>query len=165
MGIVAKYKFNQNLYENYLPTFNSTFTDYTITDENDTDGFTIRIIESDGLPTLMKFGANNITDREKSLLEVFECNTDEVTDMSDMFGNCRNLTSLELSSFNTEKVKNMSDMFYYCSSLTSLDLSSFNTQNVTNMSYMFHSCKKLTSLDLSSFNTENVKNMSYMFCD
>ena len=52
MGIIAKYKFNQNIYENFIPEFNSEFTNYTITDEIDTDGYTIRTIESDSLPTL-----------------------------------------------------------------------------------------------------------------
>ena len=78
MGVVAKYKFNQTIYENFIPEFNSGFTDYTINDEIDTDGYTIRTIESDSLPTLMRFGATTQTDREKSLLEVYECNTENV---------------------------------------------------------------------------------------
>ena len=45
MGIVAKYKFNQNTYADFIPEFNSGFT-YAITDEIDTDGYTIRTIES-----------------------------------------------------------------------------------------------------------------------
>ena len=56
MGIVAKYKFNQTVYADFIPEFNSEFTDYTITDEIDTDGVTIRTIESDNLPTLIRFG-------------------------------------------------------------------------------------------------------------
>lgn len=66
---------------------------------------------------------------------------------------------------NTEEMTDMSEMFLGCSSLTSLDLSNFNTANVTNMSGMFSGCSSLTSLDLSSFNTENVTNMSEMFCN
>ena len=42
MSIIAKYKFNQTIYENFIPEFNGEFTNYTITDEVDTDGFTIR---------------------------------------------------------------------------------------------------------------------------
>ena len=162
MGIVAKYKFNQNTYANFIPTFNSGFT-YTINDEIDTDGYTIRTIESDSLPTLMRFGATTQTDREKSLLEVYGCNTENVNTMYAMFNNCSSLTSLDASNFNTEKVTTMQDMFSNCFSLTSLDVSNFNTSQVTNMYTMFYSCSSLTSLDISHFDTSNVPNMSWMF--
>ena len=92
-------------------------------------------------------------------------NTENVTDMSDMFNNCTILPSLDLSNFNTAKVKIMYNMFKNCKKLSSLNLSeSFNTVNVTNMSSMFYGCSQLSSLDLSeSFNTVNVTNMSSMF--
>ena len=90
-------------------------------------------------------------------------NTEQVTDMSNMFYGCSALTSLDLSNFNTAKVRDMSYMFYRCSALSSLDLSNFNTAIVTNMSYMFYRCSALSSLDLSNFNTAIVTNMSYMF--
>ena len=60
-------------------------------------------------------------------------NTSEVTNMREMFSDCRALSSLDVSNFNTQKVTNMGGMFADCSGLTSLDLSHFNTQNVTNM--------------------------------
>ncbi len=90
-------------------------------------------------------------------------NTEEVTDMSDMFDGCESLTSLDVSKFNTAKVTDMFNMFFYCLSLTSLDVSKFNTANVTDMSYMFCYCTSLTALDLSSFNTANVTHMHSMF--
>ena len=117
-------------------------------------------------------------------------NTAEVTDMSFMFWNCRNLSSLDLTNFNTAKVENMSGMFHmcqklssltlsesfntanvtdmsnmfsYCINLSSLDIPNFNTAKVTDMSYMFNMCQKLTELNLSNFKTEKVKNMKYMF--
>ena len=90
-------------------------------------------------------------------------NRGSLTDMSGMFINCSNLTSLDLSNFDTSNVTDMSDMFSSCSNLTSLDLSNFDTSNVTNMSYMFDSCSGLTSLDLSNFDTSNVTSMSNMF--
>ena len=89
-------------------------------------------------------------------------NTEEVTDMSEMFNSCSGLTSLDVSKFNTAKATNMNGMFGG-SGLISLDLSSFNTAKVTDMSNMFAGCQGLTSLDLSSFNTAKVTNMSGMF--
>ena len=90
-------------------------------------------------------------------------NTAEVTDMSYMFWNCRNLSSLDLTNFNTTKVENMFGMFYDCENLSSLVISNFNTANVTDMSNMFYLCKNLSSLDIPNFNTAKVTDMSYMF--
>ena len=91
-------------------------------------------------------------------------NTAEVTDMSFMFWNCKNLSSFDLTNFNTTKVENMSGMFSSCQKLSSLTLSeSFNTANVTDMSNMFSYCNMLEKLNLSNFNTTKVEDMSYMF--
>ena len=89
-------------------------------------------------------------------------NTTHVTDMSKMFYNCNNLSSLNLSQFNTGNVEKMNEMFYYCRELKSLDLSAFNTAKVNNMYRMFYYCFVRT-IDLSSFNTANVENMDEMF--
>ena len=90
-------------------------------------------------------------------------NTQNVTDMRDMFTCCYALTSLDVSIFNTQNVKNMNGMFCDCSNLTSLDLTNFNTAKVTNMGNMFLGCSNLTSLDLTNFNTAKVTDMHYMF--
>ena len=89
-------------------------------------------------------------------------NTTHVTDMSKMFYNCYNLSSLNLSQFNTGNVEKMNEMFYNCHTLNSLDLSAFNTAKVNNMYRMFYYCFVRT-IDLSSFNTANVENMDEMF--
>ena len=90
-------------------------------------------------------------------------NTKEVTDMADMFCDCRDLSSLDVSGFNTEKVTDMSGMFYECISLKLLDVAKFNTANVKSMSNMFYSCHNLDLLNVTNFNTENVTNMQGMF--
>ena len=89
-------------------------------------------------------------------------NTTHVTDMSKMFYNCYNLSSLNLSQFNTGNVEKMNEMFYNCHGLNSLDLSAFNTTKVNNMYRMFYYCFVRT-IDLSNFNTANVENMDEMF--
>ena len=55
----------------------------------------------------------------------------------------KNLQSIDLSKCDTSNVTNMSEMFIECRALTSLDVSSFDTSNVTDMSGMFDSCKAL----------------------
>ena len=80
------------------------------------------------------------------------------------FGNCFYLTEIEgIENLNTQNVTDMRNMFTCCYELTSLDVSNFNTQNVEDMTDMFLGCEGLSLLDLSNFNTERVENMSSMF--
>ena len=108
-------------------------------------------------------------------------NTSKITNMSRMFYNCCNLTSIPnfdtsnvinvgsmfsqcynlttVPNLNTSSVTDMSNMFYFCYNLTTIP--NFNISNVINMSSMFSQCKNLT--DVPNFNTSNVTDMSYMF--
>ena len=90
-------------------------------------------------------------------------NTENVTDMNYMFGDCSALTSLDVTGFNTQNVTDMGGMFWNCKGLKKLDVSGFKTENVTNMGAMFMGCSGLLSLDVSHFNTEKVTNMNAMF--
>ena len=99
------------------------------------------------------------------ITDIKHLKTDNVTDMTSMFADCRTLTSIDLSHFNTEKVESFYDMFEECLGLTSLDVSHFNTTNAKNMSIMFVGCENLKSLDLRSFRTDNVTEMWSMFED
>ena len=96
-------------------------------------------------------------------LDLSNFNTSNITDMGDMFSGCTGLTSLYLSNFDTSSVTDMSYMFSNCKALTSLGLSSFDTSNVTSMMSMFFNCSSLTNLDLSNFNTSKVTSMYSMF--
>ena len=115
-------------------------------------------------PTSLKDFFKNCTALE-TISNIENLNTANGTNMTSMFDNCQNLSSLNLSKFNTENVTNMSYMFDNCQNLSSLDLSKFNTAKVTNMYAMFTHCQNLSSLDLSKFNTANVTDMSWMFSD
>ena len=113
------------------------------------------------LNTNMSYMFYNMTN--PTTLDLSNFDTSKVMDMSYMFYNMSNLTSLNLFSFDTSKVTNMDHMFSRMSSLTMLNLSSFDTSKVTNMGSMFSSIRNLTSLNLSSFNTSKVTYMSGMF--
>ena len=102
-------------------------------------------------------------DKLKQVEGIKNLNTKEVTDMVDMFCDCRDLSSLDVSGFNTGKVTDMSGMFYECISLKLLDVAKFNTANVKSMSNMFYNCQNLASLNVTNFNTANVTNMQGMF--
>ena len=81
------------------------------------------------------------------------------------FSSCVKLTTIEgIEYLNTENVTNMSNMFYHCSTLTSLDLSNFNTAKVTKMNEMFIGCSALTTIYVSDkFVTDKVTNGRNMF--
>ena len=83
--------------------------------------------------------------------------TSNVTNMSYMFSQCTNLTTVP--AFDTSKVTNMNRMFSSCESLTAVP--TFDTSNVTDMTYMFNSCESLTAVP--TFDTSNVTSMKYMF--
>ena len=77
---------------------------------------------------------------------------------------CENLNQVEgIKNLNTKEVTDMADMFYECRDLSLLDVSDFNTEKVTDMSGMFYECISLKLLDVAKFNTANVKSMSNMF--
>ena len=80
------------------------------------------------------------------------------------FADCFYLTEIEgIENLNTQNVTDMSEMFVCCYALTSLDVSNFSTQNVEDKTDMFLGCEGLSLLDLSNFNTANVMGMSSMF--
>ena len=67
-----------------------------------------------------------------------------------MFRGCSSLKELNLNNFNTNNVTDMSEMFGWCSSLKELNLNNFNTNNVTNMCRMFSKCSDELKLKLKS---------------
>lgn len=84
--------------------------------------------------------------------------TANVTNMSNMFYSCANLTTIP--QLNTGKVTVMNSMFYNCSSLTTIPL--LNTGNVTNMAAMFFGCNSLTAVpQLDTSKVTNIKSMFY----
>ena len=109
------------------------------------------------------FGGYNSSFSKTKTMNLAKLDTSRVTNMSNMFSDCRSLTSLDVSNFDTSKVTYMTFMFSRCSKLTSLDVSNFDTSKVTNMGWMFDGCSLLTSLDVSNFNTSKVTCMYSMF--
>ena len=149
--------------------FDKSFNEYALTSLK---GFFQECGNLETISGLDYLNTENVTDMSDMFnnctilpsLDLSNFNTAKVTIMYNMFKNCKKLSSLNLSeSFNTVNVTNMSSMFYGCSQLSSLNLSNFNTAKVKYMPSMFYGCNKLSSLNLSNFNTENVTDMSYMF--
>jgi len=70
----------------------------------------------------------------------------KVTDMSDMFFNCKALTKLDVSKFYTFKAETMQNMFKGCSSLTELNVDNFQLTRETNIMSLFEGCSKLKTI-------------------
>ena len=154
MKIIAIYTFDSDA--PCRPVFSNIYG-HLETDINNGDGTTTRITRAVDLPTKIDF-------RELgSLISVEYLNTSNVTDMSYMFYNCTNLTSIDASNWDTSKVTDMCDMFFECHSLESLDLSNWDTSSVANMRGMFDSCESLKSINVSNLDTSNVTDMSWLF--
>lgn len=83
--------------------------------------------------------------------------TENVTDMRDMFYYCNKLTTIPL--LNTSNVTDMRHMFYECKVLTTIPL--LDTTNVTQMYNMFYNCQALTTVP--ELDVSNVTSMSNMF--
>ena len=108
------------------------------------------------------YGMQNL----QSITGMSYLNTSEVTNMSLMFQNCYQLTSLDLSHFNTSKVTDMGGMFSNSTGLTYLDLSSFITSRVTNMGWMFNKCSNLRTVYVGNgWSTAAVTSSNNMFSD
>lgn len=99
----------------------------------------------------IKFGYSTITEIPQW------ADLDGITDMSNMFNNCRGLKNLRY--FDASRVTNMSNVFYYCENLETIPL--LNTSNVTDMSSMFYGCGKLKTIP--PIDTSKVNNTTYMF--
>ena len=84
-------------------------------------------------------------------------------DVSYMFYNFRNMTSIDVEGFDTSGVTSMSYMFEDCRGITSLDLSSWDVSHVTNMEHMFDCCTVMTSLNVSTWNTSSLVKTNHMF--
>ena len=99
--------------------------------------------------------------------------TSGVTNMSYMFSNSKNLTTINgLNKLNTSNLKDIGAMFYNCNSLTSIDISDWDTSNINNVKSnitddnggLFENCFKLVDLKLPrKFITAKVDNIGAMF--
>lgn len=83
--------------------------------------------------------------------------TSKATNMSQMFNQCKKLTTLP--EFSTASATNLSQMFYQCNALTTLP--ELDTSKATNMYGMFNGCSKITEIPF--YDTSLATNLSYLF--
>lgn len=90
--------------------------------------------------------------------------TSNVTNLSDLFAMCVQLTEVDVSNWDTSNVTNMSSLFHQCYSLHTINgIERLNTSNVAYLISTFNGCSSLTSIDISSWDTKNVISMKNTF--
>ena len=99
----------------------------------------------------------------RTINNISEWDTSNVTNMDNMFKSCKSLVSLDLSNWVVSKVESMHDMIQGCDSLVSVNASNWDVSSVTNMWGMFADCRSLEELDLSGWDMTNVSRTTYMF--
>ena len=121
--------------------------------------------------TKMKNMFKNLKTGSYNYLNLSSFNTENVTDMSYLFGtdtenSSKQIDSLTLgSNFDTKNVTNMEGMFSRIYNLRNLDLGDkFDTSKVTNMAYMFNK-SYIRNLPSAGFDTRSVTNMNHMFSE
>ena len=92
-------------------------------------------------------------------------NTIKVTNMNDMFWDCRGLTSLDVSGWDTSNVTSMNQMFKNCTKLETLDLSGWDTSKVTDMNGMFNSCLKLKEIKMIGCSKDTIEKIRTYLAD
>ena len=102
----------------------------------------------------------------QNIIEIIQI-SNSVTNCSQMFYNCSNLTEIPETLTIPNTVTNCSQMFFACSNLTVIPSTLTIPNSVTNCSYMFSSCYNLTS-DISNiwpstWNYTRTIKISYMF--
>lgn len=81
-----------------------------------------------------------------------------------MFGGCTVVESLgNMENWNTENITDFSYMFYNCKSLKSVNVKNWNTVNGTTFCNMFDGCISIEELDITNWDTSSSSNMSNLF--
>ena len=111
-----------------------------------------------------------LIDNIKELFDKGETNlncidTSEITDMSYLFNDFKNVNikeNFDVSRWNVSNVINMRNMFVNCKNFN-CDLSEWNVSNVENMSGMFSGCITFDYKSIENWNVSNVTNMQNAF--
>lgn len=90
--------------------------------------------------------------------------TSNVTSISQMFWDCKQLATINLENMDTSNITDMSHLFSGCSALSDVStLGAWDTSSVTNMTRMFSGCTGLTVINLNKWSVGKVATAEYMF--
>ena len=161
--------FNEDFVKNNEPNFIIIYNNQKLNltsfleISSDKKSFEINLLQTNKITNVSKM-FSGCTDLD-SFQSLSELDTENVTDISDIFANTNIKMIPNISKWNTSNIINMSGIFKGCKFLFSIpDISKWDTSKVTNFSSMFWGCSNLEELpDLSKWNTSKVKTMKEMF--
>lgn len=122
----------------------------------------IRIYRN-GTGTLPNFYFANSSTMAQKITSVTNLGDLGCVSFSGGFQGCSNMTSFVAGNCDTSNVTYLSNMFHTCTSMTTCDLTGFTTPAVTYMDGMFESASALTSVDVTGFDTADVITFTRMF--
>ena len=170
--IMAKYIFNSNEFENFLPmTPNYTKSNYEIIDDVKADGRVIRTLKyrNNLRPTHIRFGESHAESnlvKMRSLKNVIYLDIkDNITSMDNLLANARSLIRVNTRNWDTSNITDMYCAFFHCQELKEIDVCDWDVRKVEKMQFLFHNCRSITQLDLQNWHTNSVKTMHNMFCE
>lgn len=77
-------------------------------------------------------------------------NTDNITDFSYMFYNCKSLRNVNVKNWNTTKSKTFANMFDGCIAIEELDITNWDTSSSVNMYNIFNGMENLTKITVGN---------------
>lgn len=116
---------------------------------------------------LTSTGLNNMFDSCYNLKRIYGIEnfyTNNCTQLTNVFSNCRSLQQLDLSNWNTNKVTTFVNLFYDCFRISDLSfVKNWRTPVLTNLSNTFANCYLIEELDLHEWDVSHVTNVYYLF--
>jgi surface protein len=168
---MAKYIFDSNVYEDFLPQLNNGYLDvnYEVIDDVKADGRVVRTLKylNNNRPVLIAFGrSGNDYPKQSSLLKaVYVDVKSNITTMHDMFARCANINYINTRNWDTSNVTDMYCLFTNCRSLPSIEVSHFDVRKVEDMWSLFGYCHSLKTIDVSTWETSSVTCLHNMFVE
>ena len=101
----------------------------------------------------------------KTITEINSWKLKKATNLSYMFMNCEEITSLDLSGFDVSNVTQMYATFEDMKKVTSLGLENWTTSSVTRIDRLFNGCSSIQSLNLTKWDVSNVTNLESVFAN
>ena len=86
-------------------------------------------------------------------------NNIEIKSMTNMFGDCKVLTSIDFTNFKIKNVTSLEHMLIDCLSLKDINISNIDISKVISMIRMFYKCKKLKMIEFPNIKRKDLKNI------
>ena len=103
---------------------------------------------------------------ELKYIDLNSLDTSEVINLNQMLCACNKLKEIKgINKFIIKNITNISQMFQECKLLEKLDLSNFDTFNISSLKMMFYKYYNLKELNLLNFSIPSITRLLFFFVD